>query len=101
MRNIRSSLRRRRNTRMRAFDALPPALRRWLHQAALPWSADSALRIWRAAPSEVDALHRLSAIEARLIAQDAGRIWGADHPAATSIPVLQPSHFRARSGARG
>ena len=34
---------------MRAFDSLPPVLRRWLTQAALPWSPASCRRIWQAA----------------------------------------------------
>ena len=34
---------------MRAFDTLPPALRRWMAGAALPWSAASCRRIWQKA----------------------------------------------------
>jgi hypothetical protein len=37
---------------MAEFDRLPPALRQWLHQAALPWSARSAGRIWEQALRE-------------------------------------------------
>ena len=48
-RNLMTSLPRR--TRggcpMAAYDRLPPALRAWLAGAALPWSAASALRLWR------------------------------------------------------
>ncbi len=36
---------------MRAFDALPPPLRRWIAGAALPWSPASCRRIWLRARS--------------------------------------------------
>ncbi len=43
-----SALRRKRRDRdpMAAYDRLPPPLRQWLSQAALPWSPASARRIW-------------------------------------------------------
>jgi hypothetical protein len=49
--NCRSSLVARRRTQdpMAAYDRLPPELRGWLAQAALPWSARSALRAWHRA----------------------------------------------------
>ncbi|MFO7770576.1 MAG: DUF6525 family protein, partial [Roseovarius gahaiensis] len=31
---------------MAEFDRLPPAARRWLAQAVLPWSARSVRRLW-------------------------------------------------------
>jgi len=31
---------------MAEFDRLPAPLRRWLHEAALPWSPASARRVW-------------------------------------------------------
>lgn len=34
---------------MRAYDALPLPLRRWMAGAALPWSAASCRRIWQRA----------------------------------------------------
>jgi len=85
MRNIVSSLKRR-HSPMRAFDRLPPDLRDWLHQAALPWSATSALRLWQRAlvQSGGDAARaraRLDAAEARTLARDAARIWGPGYPA--------------------
>lgn len=42
-------LRHRRGVRdpMRAFDALPPELRRWMANATLPWSPASCEKIWR------------------------------------------------------
>lgn len=76
--------RRRSDARMSAFDRLPPELRRWLHGAALPWSAASALRLWRralAVSGDVAAARaRLDAAEARCLARDAPQIWGAGHP---------------------
>lgn len=34
---------------MRAYDALPPELRGWMAQAALPWSPRSCARLWEKA----------------------------------------------------
>lgn len=42
-------MRRRSRDPMADFDALPPPLRHWLAQAALPWSPASCLRLWRRA----------------------------------------------------
>ncbi|MFN3642645.1 MAG: DUF6525 family protein [Gemmobacter sp.] len=87
-RNIVTTLRHRQAAPMAAFDRLPPALRRWLQRAALPWSVASALRLWHRAMAETgceaDALARLDAAEARSIARDAARIWGRGHPAAAA-----------------
>jgi hypothetical protein len=73
-------------TPMAAFDALPPPLRRWLAGAQLNWSASSALKLWRRALTEGGdtgaALARCAAAERRLVARDAGRVWGQAHPAA-------------------
>lgn len=78
---------RRRASPMTAFDRLPPDLRHWLHGAALPWSPASALKLWHRAlrsaqgdPSRARAA--LDAAQARLIARDARRVWGRDHPQA-------------------
>jgi hypothetical protein len=53
---------------MRAHDRLPRPLRLWLHQAALPWSPDSALRLYaralKATGCEKAALERLARAEA-------------------------------------
>lgn len=61
---------------MRAFDDLPPALRRWLSEAALPWSPASCRRIWMRARSRgepLDAvLARLDLAEQRSLNRDAG-----------------------------
>jgi hypothetical protein len=60
---------------MREFDALPPPLRAWLREAALPWSAKSALRIWEQARRDGGteaALARLAAAEAGTLAREPG-----------------------------
>jgi hypothetical protein len=86
-RNLASTLRRRRSRDpMRAFDRAPEALRRLLAGAALPWSADSALRLYaralkRAGGGAGAALARLDARERALLARDAARVWGPTHPA--------------------
>ena len=70
---------------MAAFDRLPPPLRAWLAQAALPWSPASALRIWRAAPDPAAALARLAAVEAATLARD--------RPGAVPRPLPATQHF--------
>lgn len=59
---------------MRAYDALPPELRRWMAGAALPWSPTSCRRIWRAArargESETETIARLDRAERRTLARD-------------------------------
>ncbi len=83
--NTRSRLRRSPG-RMDDHDRLPPDLRRWITQAPLPFSAASALRLWlRAMRRTGDPAAAQAALDARahaLIARDAARIWGPDHPAA-------------------
>lgn len=60
---------------MRAFDALPPELRRWLADAALPWSPASCQRLWdrtRASGGGIDeAITRLDRAE-RAALENAG-----------------------------
>lgn len=69
---------------MQAYDALPAPLRRWLSQAALPWSAVSAHRIWTRASAKgqsVDeALSSLSRAEARMLARDRFAAQTTFHP---------------------
>ncbi len=68
---------------MQAYDALPPQLRQWLANACLPWSPDSAFRIWRGAGGGADpsaALGRLEEVEQAMLRRDA-KIWDA-HPLA-------------------
>lgn len=71
---------------MEGYDRLPPELRRWLAGAALPWSPASALKLWtrirRDCGDDAEAIrHRLDRAEARMLARDAARIWGAGYPA--------------------
>lgn len=60
---------------MAAYDRLPQALRHWLAQAALPWSADSALAIWRRYGSDpARAIPALTRAEAATLRRDAQRV---------------------------
>ncbi len=66
---------------MAAYDALPPDARRWVMQAALPWSARSVARLWGRALRDAKgdravALARLDAAERKLLNRDAPRVWG-------------------------
>ncbi|MBL9051947.1 MAG: hypothetical protein JNK19_17675 [Tabrizicola sp.] len=69
---------------MAAYDGLPPDLRAWLADAALPWSAASVLRIWQRALRETGcpqaAKTRLSRAEAKTLARDAAIVWGHCYP---------------------
>ncbi|MBR9864795.1 MAG: hypothetical protein GYB24_15255 [Rhodobacteraceae bacterium] len=71
-----TTLRRRRRTvdPMAAYDALPPALRRWIAGAALTWSPASCRRVWMAArakgASDTEALARLDRAEQNTLARD-------------------------------
>ena len=76
-RNLRSTLTRRRcqGDAMAAYDRLPPPLRAWLAQAALPWSPRSAQRLWqktldRSRGDISAALAHLAQAEARMLARD-------------------------------
>ena len=59
---------------MNDYDLLPPPLRRWLGQAALPWSPVSARRIWKKSKAKghsvEEALSTLSKAEAKTLARD-------------------------------
>ncbi len=59
---------------MRSFDTLPPALRQWLSNAALPWSPASCRRIWQRARAKGEGtdtiLARLDRAQARTLARD-------------------------------
>jgi len=87
---------------MREFDRLPPALRAWLARACLPWGPRSVLRAYRRALGQSGdagrALQVLDAIEARLIARDAARVWGDAHPA--GLGERSPSAERPCPGCR-
>ncbi|MCR8548021.1 DUF6525 family protein [Salipiger sp. P9] len=60
---------------MHRFDALPPPLRRWMAEAARPWSPSSCLAIWRRVlargGSAEEALAHLDRTERALLARDA------------------------------
>jgi len=72
--------RRRRVNPMQAYDALPPDLRAWVAQAALPWSPTSCLKLWRRALAEEGctdrARARMDRAEQAMLAKDA-RLRGA------------------------
>jgi hypothetical protein len=59
---------------MQVYDRLPPDLRRWMAQAALPWSPTSCLALWRRAMAEGGtpeaALARLRRAEAAALARE-------------------------------
>lgn len=64
-----------------AYDRLPAPLRRWLAQAALPWSVRSAQRLWRRALAETGGdvartLARLDAAEAAQLSREPGAVRG-------------------------
>lgn len=86
--NLRSPAARRRPAGgLTEYDHLPGPARRWLAQAALPWSARSVRIVWsralRAAGGcEAAALARLDRIEARALAREAAAVWGAGYPVA-------------------
>ena len=71
---------------MAEHDRLPAPLRAWLAQAALPWSAQSAARLWQRALHETRcpdaALARLQSAEAKTLAREAARVWGQGYPGA-------------------
>ncbi|WP_421701952.1 DUF6525 family protein [Aliiroseovarius sp.] len=87
MRNLNTRLKCRRRSAdpMREYDRLPPALRGFLSEAALPWSAPSVKRAWEKALKryngcEAQALAALRRAEQRSLNKDAPRIWGASYP---------------------
>jgi hypothetical protein len=65
---------------MRAYDALPPALRRWMAAAALPWSPASCLTIWNRAADAEEALRRLEQAECGMLARAGATGPNAEHP---------------------
>ncbi|WP_170406198.1 DUF6525 family protein [Ruegeria arenilitoris] len=67
--------RRRREDPMREFDRLPPVLRAWVAQAALPWRPRSVLRAYNNALARTGdqrhALDELRRLESLQLAKDA------------------------------
>ncbi len=72
---------------MTEFDRLPSELRQWLSSAVLPWRPRSVKQTYQKALSRVGdadlALAELSRVEQKLIARDARKVWGNDHPFAS------------------
>lgn len=66
--------RRRREDPMREFDRLPPPLRTWLANAALPWRPRSVRRAYERALSRTgdprDALQELDRLQDKQLAKD-------------------------------
>ena len=71
---------------MRAYDAVPAPLRRWMAVAVLPWHPKTVAAAYARALARTGdperALAHLDRVQAGLIARDARRVWGAGHPAA-------------------
>lgn len=69
---------------MHEYDALPDPLRVWVSNAMLPWRSKSVKGAYDKALAQTGdaqaALKALDALQQRLIAKDANKIWGADHP---------------------
>ena len=76
--------RRRAGNKMAEFDRLPGELRGWLANAILPWGARSARRAYDRAMSRTNsweqAVEELNLLQDKLVAHDARRVWGTDHP---------------------
>ncbi len=83
--------RRRNEDRMRDFDRLSPELRLWLASAMLPWRPKSVqcafTKAYNKTGDAAAALKELDQMQYRLIAKDARKIWGAEHPVAASRQV--------------
>lgn len=81
-----TSLKRSRPARhpMQEFDALPDALRTWTANAMLPWRSKSVKGAYDKAFAETGdtqaALDALDRLQRKLVAKDASRVWGDDHP---------------------
>ncbi|WP_368185655.1 DUF6525 family protein [Aestuariibius sp. HNIBRBA575] len=79
-----TSLRGKRRARnsMQTYDTLPPVLRAWLCQAALPWSPSSARKIWQRAQakglSADDTLALLQRSERQTLARDEHALFFSD-----------------------
>ena len=69
---------------MRDFDRLPVELRHWVAGAMLPWRAATVRAAYEKAMERTGdperALEELDALQARLVAKDASRIWGDAYP---------------------
>ena len=76
---------------MADHDRLPPDLRRFMAEAAQPWSARSVLRLWRKGLAETGcrlrALERVRRAAEAPLRRDTRETWGPDHPAAAGPPI--------------
>ena len=74
---------------MAEYDQLPQILRQWVAEGMLPWRAKSVQSAYEKAlvrtGDEREALKELNALQMTLVAKDAARIWGADHPHANRL----------------
>lgn len=81
-----TSLKRRRRpgNPMQDYDLLPTELRTWIATADLPWGAQSVRRAYENAVARTgcksEALSELDALQARLMAKDAVKVWGEGYP---------------------
>ena len=70
---------------MQDYDNLPPELRQWLSEAALPWRPKSVRHAYQKAIARTgdpqSALAELNRLQQVLVSKDACKIWGRDHPA--------------------
>lgn len=75
---------RRAGNSMQDFDRLPTELRSWLASAVLPWRPKSVQRTYSKALARTQcadrALQQLDELQMRLIAKDARKVWGENHP---------------------
>ncbi|MDE4097883.1 DUF6525 family protein [Phaeobacter gallaeciensis] len=64
-------IRKRTGNAMTEYDRLPPSLRAWMQEAALPWSPRSCRSIWMKVKqdggSDRQAIARLAAVEAAML----------------------------------
>jgi hypothetical protein len=81
-----TTLRRRRKASdpMATYDALPPAVRQWIGQAAFPWSPASCRRVWNKTRakggSAEDALAALTLAEHRALSRAHPNAVAGNHP---------------------
>lgn len=69
---------------MRDYDCLPKELRVWVASANLPWRPKSVRQTFDRALSQTGdrkkALEELDRLQQQLVAKDAKKVWGQDHP---------------------
>jgi hypothetical protein len=69
---------------MREYDRLPRELRRWVAGAIMPWRAGSVEVAYKKALKRTGspqlALGELDRIQRSMVAKDARKVWGENHP---------------------